>query len=130
MRAKWRNQMSPKNNAKEIVLGYQRALGGNDWEAARKYLKDNMKFRGPIATYERPEPYLEDLKKLHPIVKGVEMKKIFADGDDVCLLYDMITNTPAGTAFISEWYHTQDGKIASLRVVFDARPFAAMWEKK
>jgi len=89
-----------------------------------------MTFKGPIAAYDRPEPYLDDLKKLHPIIKGVEMRKFFVDGDDVCLLYDMITNTPAGTAFISEWYHIEGKKIASIRVVFDARPFAAMWEKK
>jgi len=115
--------------AKDIVMEYQRALGSNDWTAARRFLKDDMKFKGPIAAYDRPEPYLEDLKKLHPIIKGVDMKKIFVDGDDVCLLYDMITNTPAGTAFISEWYHVEGKKIASVRVVFDARPFAAMSER-
>jgi len=122
--------MAPKTGARDIVLGYQRALGSNDWAAARRFLKDSMTFKGPIAAYDRPEPYLEDLKKLHPMIRGVEMKKTFVDGDDVCLLYDMITNTPAGTAFISEWYHVEGEKIASLRVVFDARPFAAMWEKK
>jgi len=58
------------------------------------------------------------------------MKKTFVDGDDVCLLYDMITSTPAGTAFICEWYHVKGEKIASIRVVFDATPFASMWEKK
>ncbi|MDV3293193.1 MAG: hypothetical protein LYZ70_02880 [Nitrososphaerales archaeon] len=122
--------MEPKASAKEIVLGYQQALGSNDWKGARRYLKDNMTFRGPLASHDGPELYLEDLKKLHPIIKGVEMKKVFVDDGDVCLLYDMITNTPAGTAFISEWYHVEGDKIASLRVVFDARPFAAMWEKK
>ena len=122
--------MDQAGNAKDIVLGYQRALGKNDWEAARGFLRDDMKFKGPLAFQDRPEGLLEDLKKLHPIIKGVEMKKVFVDGNDVCLLYDMVTNTPAGTAFISEWYHVQEGKIASIRVVFDARPFAAMWEKK
>ncbi len=122
--------MESKASAKEIVLGYQRALGSNDWKEARRYLKDNMTFKGPLASHDEPGPYLEDLKKLHPIIKGVDMKKVFADSDDVCLLYDMVTNTPAGTAFISEWYHVEGEKIASLRVVFDARPFAFMFEKK
>ena len=121
--------MNQATSPKEIVLGYQRALGKNDWEAARKFLRDDMQFKGPLATHDRPEGYLEDLKRLHPIIKGVDMKKVFADGDDVCLLYDMHTNTPAGTAFISEWYRVHGGKIASLRVVFDARPFAQMMEK-
>jgi SnoaL-like protein len=122
--------MSSNASAKDVVMGYQRALGSNDWAAARRHLRDDMKFKGPLAAYDKPEPYMEDLKKLHHIVKGVDMKKIFVDGNDVCLIYDMITNTPAGTAFISEWYHVEAGKIASVRVVFDPRPFASMWEKK
>src|SRR2546426_11160163 len=84
---------------KEVVMEYQKALGSGNWTAARGFLKDDLKFKGPIAQYDRPEPYLEDLKRLHNIVKGVEMKRVFSDGVDVCLLYDMVTNTPAATAF-------------------------------
>ena len=36
-------------------------------------------------------------------------------------------STPAGTTFIAEWYQVKDGKIAALRVVFDTRPFAALF---
>ncbi len=43
------------------------------------------------------------------------------------VLYEMVTNTPAGTAFIAEWYQVRGGKIAALRAVFDARPFAALF---
>jgi hypothetical protein len=108
-------------------MGYEKALGSGDWAQARTFLRDDLKFKGPIAEYDRPEPYIEDLKRLHNIVKDVQMKKVFADGDDVCLLYDMVTNTPAGTAFICEWHHVSGNKIASIRVVFDARPFAQMF---
>jgi hypothetical protein len=52
---------------------------------------------------------------------------VFADGNNVCVLYEMVPNIPAGTAFIAEWYQVKGGKIADLRDVFDARPFAAMF---
>jgi hypothetical protein len=117
-------------NSKEVVMGYKDALGSGDWKAARNFLKDDMKFKGPIAEYDKPEPLIEDLKRLHDIVKSVDMKKVFVDGDDVCLLYDLVTDTPAGTAFICEWYHLNGSKVASLTVVFDARPFAPMFEKR
>lgn len=116
-------------SAKEIVMGYQKALGEGDWKAARTFLDDKMSFKGPIAAYDTPEPYLKDLQQLHHIVEDVKMQKMFVDGDDVCLLYDMVTNTPAGTAFICEWHHVKNGKISAVRVVFDGRPFAPMWEK-
>src|SRR5881628_3136379 len=102
------------SNANEIVMAYQKALGKGDFASARRYMHDDLSFVGPFESFNKPEPYLEALGKLHHIV----------DGDDVCLLYDMVTNTPAGTAFICEWYRVRGEKIASVRAVFDARPFA------
>src|SRR5262249_6044262 len=116
-------------SAVETVQGFMQAIGKGDFAAARKLVQDNLAFRGPLETFDKPEPYLESLKKLHHIGQRVDMHKNFYDGNDVCLLYDMVTNTPAGTAFIAEWYQVRGGKIASIRVVFDARPFAAMFAK-
>ena len=116
-------------SAKEIVMGYQKALGEGDWATARKYLRDDLSFVGPFESLGSPEPYLESLKRLHHIVERVEPHKTFVDADDVCLLYDMVTNTPAGTAFICEWYRVRGDRIASIRVVFDPRPFAPMFEQ-
>jgi len=115
--------------AAEVVSMLQKAMGSGDFATARKYMHDDMTFRGPIDTFHKPEPYLESLKKLHSIIKAIQVHKTFADGDDVCVLYDMETNSPAGTAFIAEWYQVRAGKVASIRVVFDARPFAAMFAK-
>ena len=44
----------------------------------------------------------------------------------VIALFIMVTNTPAGTAFIAEWYQVSGGRIAALHAVFDVRPFAAL----
>lgn len=116
-------------NGVEIVTDYQQALGRGDFDGARELLDDKLSFHGPIETFNSREPYLESLKKLHHIIKRIDVKKRFVDGNDVCLLYDMVTNTPAGTAFIVEWYHVKGGKIAEIRVVFDPRPFAAMFAR-
>ena len=115
--------------AADIVQGFMRAMGTCDFIAARTHPDDHLSFQGPIETFQKADPYLESLKKLHHIIERVEMKKMFVDGDDVCLLYDMVTKTPAGTAFIAEWHHIKGDKIAAIRVVFDARPFAAMFAK-
>jgi hypothetical protein len=117
------------SNAAETVAALQKAMGAGDFAAARKLMHDDMTFKGPIDSFSRPEPYLESLKKLHSIVKSISVHKMFVDGNDVCLLYDMETDSPAGTAFIAEWLHVRGGKIASVRVVFDARPFAPMFAK-
>jgi hypothetical protein len=115
--------------AADIVQGFMGAMGKGDFVAARKFLDSNLSFQGPIETLHQADPYLESLKKLHHIVERVDVKKMFVDGDDVCLLYDMVTKTPAGTAFIAEWHHVTGDKISAIRVVFDARPFASMFAK-
>jgi len=117
------------SNAKETVMGFKQALGSGDWKVARGFLADEISFVGPFDTFTRPDDYLAALQKLHHIVERVETRRTFADGEDVCLLYDMVTNTPAGTAFISEWFQVKGGKIAAVRVVFDARPFAPLFKK-
>jgi limonene-1,2-epoxide hydrolase len=116
-------------NASKIVSDYQQALGKGDFAAAKKLVHNNLLFQGPLDTFHSPEPYFEALKQLHPVIQRIDMKKIFADGNDVCVLYEMVTNTPAGTAFVCEWYQVKGEKIAGVRTVFDARPFAAMFAK-
>ena len=105
-------------------------MGNGDFSTARKFLHDNLSFHGSIDSFDKPEPYLQALEKLHKVVERVDMKKMFIDGNDVCLLYDLVTKTPAGTAFVCEWYKVKGEKIAEIRTVFDARPFAAMFAGK
>jgi hypothetical protein len=90
-------------------------------------MRDDMTFQGPLDTFNQADDYLNALKQLAAIIQRVDLKKVFVDGDDVCVLYDMVTNTPAGTAFIAEWYQVKGEKIAALHAVFDARPFAALF---
>ncbi|MCI4357655.1 MAG: nuclear transport factor 2 family protein [Thermoplasmata archaeon] len=112
--------------AKDVVMGFQAAMAREDWTGARAHLADGLKFVGPFESFTRAEDYLGAIQKLHNIVERVDLHKVFVEGDDVCVLYDLVTNTPAGTAFIAEWHHVSQGKIDRVRVVFDARPFAPM----
>jgi hypothetical protein len=114
-------------SAKEIVERYKAAMGRGDFTAARQLLHDDLLFQGPIDTFNRADEYLEASKRLANIIQGIDVKKVFAEGNDVCVLYEMVTNTPAGTAFIVEWYQVRGEKIGALRAVFDARPFAALF---
>jgi len=114
--------------AREVVAAFQQAVGQKDFDAARNLLRDDLEFHGPIDTFRKADDYVRALAKLSSIVEGVEVRKLFEDGDDVCVLYDMSTRV-AGTSFVSEWFHLEGGKIATVRVVFDARPFAAMFAK-
>jgi hypothetical protein len=97
-------------NASEIVESYRAALGKGDFATARKLMQDDMSFQGPFDTFNKADDYLEATRRLASSIQRIDLKKVFVDGDDVCVLYDMVTNTPAGTAFIAEWYQVKTGR--------------------
>jgi hypothetical protein len=102
-------------------------VAAGDFAAVEAALHTPFLFEGPFDTFRSPEPYLAALRGLHGIVESVKIHRVFESGGEACVLYDLITNGPAGTAFVAEWMRFRDGKIASVRAVFDARPFVAMF---
>jgi ketosteroid isomerase-like protein len=115
--------------AAEIVESYHHAFGSGDVQTARSLLADDLRFKGPFEEFQSADDYLESVAKLAQIVTGTDVKKVVASGDDVVTIYDLHTNTPAGTSNIAEWATVENGRIVELRVFFDARPFAAMFER-
>jgi ketosteroid isomerase-like protein len=114
-------------DAGRIAEGFFDAWTSKDFERARSLLHDDVAFEGPIDTFSDADTYLTSLQRLSGIVTGVEKQKVFVDGDDVCVIYDLKT-APVPRSRTCEWYRVRDGKVASVSVVFDARPFAAMFE--
>lgn len=113
---------------RDVVAMYQEALGNQDFDAARALLKDELEFTGPFEKLSSADDYVKALRGLWGIVASVDVKHISSDGDEVVSLYDMVTNTPAGTQLVCEWYGVEGGKIAWIRAVFDSAPFAFLRE--
>ena len=106
----------------QVVAQYFAAFARGDVAAARRLLKDDLTFKGPIDTFDNADDLIKSLGALAPLVKGIQERKVMIDGDDVATFYDMLT--PMGTAPIAEWHHVHDGKIDAINVYFDPRPFA------
>jgi ketosteroid isomerase-like protein len=121
-------ETQPMKTPKEIVSEYQAAMDRGDMAAARKFLADDMKFQGPLDTFDKPEPYLNALKQLAPMLERVEIKKVFGEGNEVARFCDLHFKPPLPTTFVGEWFVVKGDKIASIRIAFDARPFAAMMQ--
>ena len=113
----------PTNNPRDVVERYQKALGSKDFKGARALLSDDLEFVGPIDTFHRADDYLAAIQQLSAIIQRIEPRKTFVDGQDVCFIYNMVTNTPAGTAPVVEWYRVAGDRIKAIDVFFDARPF-------
>ncbi len=108
-------------SAREVVMSYIDAMGKRDYATAKRYLGDDVFIKGPAGeAFRSASDFLKMMEKQHG---RYDMKKVFVDGDDVCLLYDFVTEKV--TTFFCSWYQIKDGKIASIRTVFDPRAFAA-----
>jgi SnoaL-like domain len=110
-----------------VAEGFFDAWTSKDFERARTLLHDDLSFEGPIESFSDADSYIASLKQLSGIITGTEKQKVFVDGDDVCVIYDLKT-VPVPRSRTCEWYRVGGDKIASVSVVFDARPFAPMFE--
>ena len=102
---------------KEVVLTFLDALNNEDFKTVRQYLNDDMVFNGVLGHREGADTYVDDMRKMR---FKYRILKAFADGDDVCVLYDIDMGDK--TIYTAGWYKVRDNKIKSLRVVFDPRP--------
>ena len=113
--------METKNNATEVVLSYIKALNSEDYNAAAEYLNDEVRIIGPAGeSFSKPEEFIDMLRQYRG---KYEMKKYFSDGDDVCLLYDLVTQVKK--VYMSSWYHTSRGKIDFIMTIFDPSQFSS-----
>lgn len=112
--------MSDTSQTRQIVDAYSNAWMSGDMETARSYLADSLQFRGSIDQFDRADDLMVPLQQLSGMLTGTEILERFYDSDRAALLYDCFTPTPAGTIRTAEFFKLTDGKIAEIRLVFDA----------
>ncbi|AYL96926.1 nuclear transport factor 2 family protein [Mucilaginibacter celer] len=108
---------APIGSANDIVLSFIKALNDEDFAEARKCASDDLKFIGVLGERDGAEAYFTDMERMK---LKYDIKRVFSDGDDVCIFYDI--DIGGKTIFSSGWYHVAEGKINSIRVIFDPRP--------
>jgi len=109
--------MTTTTAAKHTVMSFLKCLNEEDFAAARKCTDDGLQFEGVLGSRSGAEAYFDDMKTMR---LKYHLLKTFADGDDVCVFYDV---TMIGiTIFCCGWYRVEHHKIISIKVVFDPRP--------
>jgi len=110
--------------AKETVLLFLNALNSEDFEAARKYVHDDLKFIGVMGERDSADAYISDMEKMK---FKYEIRKALGDNTDVAVFYDI--DMSGKKIFTSGWYHVINGKIEWFKVLFDPRPLLEHAEK-
>jgi copper chaperone CopZ len=122
---------SQKN--KELVTTYITAAGKMDYKALSFCLDPDFEFDGAIHLHSADD-YIKMIKEhaesgVSEIVLGNEIQAIFTDGDEACVIYDVVTNTAVERVPFFEKLVLKNDKIASVEVKFDRQQMKLLMQE-
>jgi ketosteroid isomerase-like protein len=111
-----------------IFRTYLERFTSGDVEGAAELLADEFTFDGPILQAKDKAEFLAGSTTAAAMARGCTIHHQWADGDDVCSVYDYEIHTPAGPGAIpmAEWSVIRNGKLVSSRLLFDTAAMAAL----
>ena len=113
-------------DAGAVAREYIEAVGQKRFDRVAALLHPDLAFTSPDAKdIHGAEGYVAALKRLAPILLRNDVKRVFADGDEVCVVYDFVTDTAVGTVPSVEWLRLDGGRVRSVRLIFHT----ASWPK-
>jgi ketosteroid isomerase-like protein len=105
---------------RQLVETYHNAWTRGDIASARGCLADDLDFQGSIDTFNKADDFVAALTQFQGMLRGVTVLQSFFGEAGAALLYDCDTASPAGVIRTAEFFTARNGKIAEIRLVFDA----------
>jgi hypothetical protein len=112
----------PRPSAGAIASTCLRAWTTGDFAQTRSLLDDHVTFVGPLGATDGIDAYMQGIEGMAKMVERADQQHVIVDGDDVCIIYDLVTSSPQAHVPIAGWYRVKDGKVTSVRAYFDPRP--------
>jgi hypothetical protein len=107
----------------DVARRYLDAIGQHDFDALADLLHPELDFSGPFVTLHSADEYVAAYRRLALVLTRTDLRRIFVDGDELCVIYDFVTETPAGAIPFYEWMTLEGGRIRSIRLTFDRVQF-------
>jgi ketosteroid isomerase-like protein len=104
-------------DTRQLVETYHNAWTTGDIARARGCLADDLDFRGSVDTFNKADDFVAALTQFQRMLRGVAVLQSFFNDAGAALLYDCDTASPAG---VIEFFAVRNGKIAEIRLIFDA----------
>jgi len=107
-------------DTRQLIERYYKAWTGGDFAAARACLADDLDFQGSIDAFSDADTFMEALKRFQQMVRSVTLLQSYHNDHGAALLYECDTASPARVIRTAEFFRVSDGRITSIRLVFDA----------
>ncbi|MBT2500055.1 nuclear transport factor 2 family protein [Agromyces sp. ISL-38] len=114
-------------NPEAAARAYIDAVGGRDLAPLETILDEQM-----VATFSGTrlgkQEWIEAIRRLLPVLIRNDIREIFAAGERACVVYDFVTDTPAGAVVCVELVTVRGGRITEIELVLDRVTFAPVQE--
>lgn len=111
--------MNRGSDVRDIARGYFHAWTCGEIEVARHFLSERLDFRGRIDTFESADRFVGALRKFQKTLKSTSLFKEFYSPGAGMLLYNCVTNAPAGTIRTAEHFGVREGGIFEILLISD-----------
>ena len=111
------------NTALETGTAYIDAWNRKDVGAIRRLIHPDAHFKGPMSETSGRDALVAAVERMLPMVKSVEIRSSFANGNEAMFTYDFECAPPIGVSRVADHMVIEDGLIRDTEVIFDARPF-------
>jgi hypothetical protein len=75
-------------------------------------------------THFNKTEWIAGVGRLLPVLVRNDIREVFVGGDRAVVVYDFVTDTPAGAVVCVELVTVRDGRITEIELVFDRVAFA------
>ena len=103
----------------ELVRAYLQAVQDKDFDALDRLLADD--FIGSVAfgqEFSKPE-WIGALRRLSTALERNDIRRLFVDGNEACVVYEFVTDTPVGPVPSVEMIATADGRLTRTDLIFE-----------
>jgi hypothetical protein len=106
----------------QVALAYYRSWTSGDFEQAMKYISPDIRCQAPAGPVVGAEAFRAFMEPFARTLVTSRLLAAFGEGDTALLMYDTET-VPVAEAPGAEWHTVSDGKIRTMRIIFDRLPF-------
>lgn len=117
----------PSRTPQATAEAYFEAWRDKDFSALRELLHDDVTFQGPFDSFDNAVALIAAITPLSGMVKTLEARSILAEGQDVCIIYDLVPVKDVPSVEITETYTVTGDKVTAISVTFDTAEFFAIF---
>lgn len=110
--------MPMQDDPRALAVAYIEAVGNKDFDRVAELLDPDAEFVTAGPRLQGIPAYVGALRRLAPILVRNDIQTTVVDGNDVAIVYDFVTDTPAGAVPTIEWLTIGAGRIRTSRLIF------------